>query len=100
RLRKLNRYETYYREIGHIERVARGIEKDPEAPTTQKALRAHLEKRLAALKCRILEDFARGSVKGEASVTGIMATINETKSSLPLALASRKEQQPSPIPAP
>jgi hypothetical protein len=100
RLRKLNRYEAYYREIGQIERVARGLEQDPEAPTTSKALRAHLEKRLADLKCRILEDFARGSVKGEASVTGIMATINETKSTLPLALASRKEQQPSSVPSP
>jgi len=100
RLRKLNRFEAYYREIGQIERVARGLELDPKAPTTQKALRTHLEKRLSDLKCRVLEDFAKAGAKGEASVTGIMTAINETKNTLPLALASRKEQQPSSVPSP
>jgi hypothetical protein len=60
RLRKLNRFEAYYREIGQIERVARGLEQDPESPTTPEDLRTHLEKRLSALKCRVLEDFAEG----------------------------------------
>jgi hypothetical protein len=95
RLRKLNRFEAYYQEIGQIERVARGLEQDPEAPTTPKALRTHLEKRLSDLKCRLLEDFAEGGLKGEASVTGIMAAINETLSILPVALASRRGQQSS-----
>jgi hypothetical protein len=99
RLRKLNRFEAYYREIGQIERVARGLEQDPEAPTTLEALRTHLEERLSALKCRVLEDFAEGGGKGEASVTGIMAAINETLSTLPLALASRREQQSSSVPS-
>jgi hypothetical protein len=98
RLRKLNRFEGYYREIGRIERVARGLEEDPEAPMTPKALRTHLEKRLSALKCRVLEDFAEG-LKGEASVSGVIAVINETRSTLPLALASRREQQPGPVPS-
>src|SRR5262249_30568557 len=86
RLRKLNRFEGYYREIGQIERVARGPEQDPEAPPTPKALGTHLEKRLAALKCRILEDFAEGGLSGEGSVIGIMAAINDTRSALPQEL--------------
>jgi TRAP-type uncharacterized transport system substrate-binding protein len=99
RLRKLNRFEAYYREIGQIERVARGLEQDREAPTTPNALRTHLEKRLSALECRVLEDFAEGGLKGEASVTAVIATIKETRSTLPLALASRREQQSSSVPS-
>jgi hypothetical protein len=98
RLRKLNRFEAYYREIGQIERVAQGLDQDPEAPTTPKALRTHLENRLSTLKCRILEDFAEGGLKGEASVTAIIAAINEAKRTLPLALASHREQQSSSVP--
>ena len=93
RLRKLNRFEAYYREVGHIERVARGLEMDPEAPTTPKGLRTYLAKRLSALKCRVLEDFAEGGLRGEASVTAIIAAINETRDTLPVALASGREQQ-------
>jgi hypothetical protein len=99
RLRKLNRFEAYYREIGQIERVARGLEQAPETPTTPNALRTHLEKRLSALECRVLEDFAAGGLKGEASLTGVIATINEARSTLPLALASRKGQQSSSVPS-
>jgi hypothetical protein len=99
RLRKLNRFEAYYREIGQIERVARGLEQDPGAPTSPGALHKHLKTRLSALKCRVLEDFAEGGVKGEASVTGILAAINETRSTLPLALALRRERQSGPGPS-
>jgi hypothetical protein len=95
RLRKLNRFEAYYREIGQIERVACGLEQDPAAPMIPNALRTHLENRLSALECRVLEDFAEGGLKGEASVTGIIAVINEARNTLPLALASRTEQQSS-----
>jgi hypothetical protein len=100
RLRKLNRFESYYREIGQIERVARGLEQDPGAPATVTDLRTHLEKRLAALKCRVLEDFAKAGAKGEASVTGIMAAINETRRTLPHAMGSRTDQQPNSAPPP
>ena len=98
-LRKLNRFEAYYREIGQIERIARGLEQDPEAPTTPKELRTHLKKRLSALKCRVLEDCAEGGLKGETSVTAIIAAINETRSILPVALASRREQQSRSVPS-
>jgi hypothetical protein len=60
-------------------------------------LRKYLEERLSALKCRVLEDFAEGGEKGEASVTGVIAAINETLRTLSLALASRREQQPSSV---
>jgi hypothetical protein len=100
RLRKLNRFEAYYRAIGQIERVAHGLEQDPEAPVARDDLRSYLDKRLSDLKCLILEDFAEGGLKGEASVTGLMAAINEAHTTLPLALVSREEQQPSAVPSP
>jgi TRAP-type uncharacterized transport system substrate-binding protein len=82
RLRHLRRFESYYREIGQIERIARGLEKDPAAPTDVPSLRTHLEGRLTSLKCRVLNDFAAGGLKGEALMAGIIALINDTRESL------------------
>src|SRR5262249_14507681 len=58
RLRKLRRFESYYREIQRIEMLARGLEKDPDAPGDLPSLQSYLEGRLAMLKCEVLEDFA------------------------------------------
>jgi TRAP-type uncharacterized transport system substrate-binding protein len=82
RLRNLNRFESYYREIGQIEMVARGLEEDPAGPTEVPALRSHLERRLATLKCQVLKDFAEGGLKGEGLMAGIIALINDTRESL------------------
>jgi TRAP-type uncharacterized transport system substrate-binding protein len=89
RLRKLNRFESYYREIGQIEMVACGLQEDPTAPTDVESLRASLEGRLTALKCRVLEDFAEGGMRGEALMAGIIALINDTRESLAGMAASR-----------
>jgi hypothetical protein len=82
RLRNLNRFESYYREIEQIEMVARGLEGDPTAPADVTSLRAHLEGRLTTLKCKVLEDFAAGGLKGEGLMAGIIALINDTRGSL------------------
>jgi TRAP-type uncharacterized transport system substrate-binding protein len=94
RLRKLNRFESYYREIGRIEMVARGLEEDPAAPTDPESLRAHLERRLTTLKCEVLRDFAEGGLKGEGLMAGIVALINDTRESLAaMATAPRGARQ-------
>jgi TRAP-type uncharacterized transport system substrate-binding protein len=82
RLRNLRRFESYYREIGQIEMIARGLEDDPAAPADVPALRSHLERRLTTLKCKVLEDFAAGGLKGEGLMAGIIALINDTRESL------------------
>jgi hypothetical protein len=82
RLRHLNRFEAYYRDIGQIELLARGLEHDPAAPADVASLRAHLEERLASLKCKVLDDFAEGGLKGEGLMAGIIALINDTRGSL------------------
>jgi TRAP-type uncharacterized transport system substrate-binding protein len=82
RLRKLNRFESYYREIGQIEMIASGLEDDPTAPTDLPSLRSRLERRLTTLKCKVLEDFAEGGLKGEGLMAGIIAPINDTRESL------------------
>jgi hypothetical protein len=94
RLRKLRRFEAYYHEISQIERIASGLEQDPEAPATPDALRTYLQKRLSALRSSVLQDFADGGLMGEGLVAGIIAAIHDTRSTLPLALASRKDLQP------
>jgi len=95
RLRKLNRFEAYYREIGSIELIARGLEMDPDAPTAPDALRTHLEARLSDLKCRVLADFAEGGLKGEGLVAGIIALINDTRESLARTLPQGIEGTPT-----
>jgi hypothetical protein len=82
RLRNLNRFESYYREIGRIEMIARGLEDDPAAPTDVLSLRLHLERQLTTLKCGVLKDFAEGGLKGEGLMAGIIALINDTRESL------------------
>jgi hypothetical protein len=82
RLRNLKRFEAYYREIGQIEMIARGLEDDPTAPGDVESLRAHLERRLTALKCKVLNDFAEGGLRGEGLMAGIIALINDTRESL------------------
>jgi hypothetical protein len=82
RLRKLRRFESYYREIEQIEMIACGLEDDPAAPTDVPSLRSYLEGRLTTLKCKVLEDFAAGGLKGEGLMAGIIALINDTRGSL------------------
>jgi TRAP-type uncharacterized transport system substrate-binding protein len=89
RLRNLKRFESYYREIEQIEMIARGVEEDPAAPTDVPSLRSHLEERLTALKCKVLEDFAAGGLRGEGLMAGIIALINDTRESLAGMVAAR-----------
>ena len=89
RLQKLRRFEFYYREIGRIDRIAQGLETDPNAPTDRSALRPYLENQLSALRSKVLGDFAEGGLKGEGLLNGIIALINDTRDSLAGMLAQR-----------
>jgi TRAP-type uncharacterized transport system substrate-binding protein len=97
RLRNLRRFESYYRDIGQIEGIARGLEDDPAAPTDVPSLRAHLERRLTTLKCKVLEDFAAGGLRGEGLMAGIIALINDTRESLAGMVAVGNEARQSPV---
>jgi TRAP-type uncharacterized transport system substrate-binding protein len=96
RLRNLKRFESYYREIGQIEMIARGLEDDPAAPADAPSLRSHLEGRLTTLKCKVLKDFAEGGLKGEGLMAGIIALINDTRESLAGMVTARNGARPSP----
>jgi hypothetical protein len=96
RLRKLRRFESYYREIEHIEMIARGLQDDPDAPTDVPSLRSNLEGRLSALKCKVLNDFADGGLTGEGLMAGIIALINDTRESLAGMEAARNGARQSP----
>jgi hypothetical protein len=89
RLRNLKRFESYYHEIGQIEKIARRLEEDPTAPIDVTSLQSHLENRLTALKCKVLDDFADGGLRGEGLMAGIIALINDTRESLAGIVASR-----------
>lgn len=82
RLRKLHRFDKYSRELSNIELIARGKLADPDCPVEIEARRKHLDERLAALQCRIYEDFARGGIKGESLLVDLITLINSTRESL------------------
>jgi TRAP-type uncharacterized transport system substrate-binding protein len=95
RLRQLRRFESYYQEIRRLELIARGQEVDPAAPADPAARRAYLEDRLLDLKCRALQDFANGGLKGEGLMSGIVSLVNDTRTSL-ARLSPTAQRQPAP----
>jgi hypothetical protein len=97
RLRKLSRFEVYYRELRRIELIAHGLASDPNAPTDPGALHTYLEDRLSALKCQVLEDFAEGGLRGEGLVAGIIALINDTRESIGPALTAHGRSSSNPV---
>jgi TRAP-type uncharacterized transport system substrate-binding protein len=98
RLRNLRRFESYYREIEQIEKIARGLQNEPDAPADVPSLRSHLDGRLSALKCKVLADFADGGLTGEGLMAGIIALINDTRGSLARMEAAQNGARPSPAP--
>jgi TRAP-type uncharacterized transport system substrate-binding protein len=98
RLRNLRRFEAYYHEIGQIEMVACGLEQDPAAPIDPSSLRSYLEGRLTTLKCKVLEDFAAGGLRGEGLMAGIIALINDTRHSLAGMMTGPDGVRQSPLP--
>jgi hypothetical protein len=82
RLLQLRRFESYYQEVRRIVQVARGLEDDPDAPPEPDARRAYLLDRLDDLKSEAVRDFADGGLKGEGLLAGVVALVNDTRSSL------------------
>jgi TRAP-type uncharacterized transport system substrate-binding protein len=97
RLRHLNRFESYYREIGEIELAAYGLQEDPAVPADPESLRANLKGRLTRLKCKVLEDFAEGGLRGEGLMAGIIALINDTRESLAEIATARNVPRQGPV---
>jgi hypothetical protein len=82
RILQLRRFESYYEEVRRIVQVARGLEDDPDAPPDADARRAYLMDQLDDLKSEAIRDFADGGLKGEGLLAGVVALINDTRSSL------------------
>ena len=82
RILQLRRFESYYEEVRRIVQVARGLEDDPDAPPEPDARRAYLLDQLDDLKSEAIRDFADGGLKGEGLLAGVVALVNDTRSSL------------------
>jgi hypothetical protein len=82
RILQLRRFESYYEEVRRIVQVARGLEEDPDAPSDPDARRAYLLDRLDDLKSEAIRDFEEGGLKGEGLLAGVVALVNDTRSSL------------------
>jgi hypothetical protein len=93
RIVQLRRFEAYYQEVRRIVQIARGLEDDPDAPPDPDARRAYLLDRLDDLKSEGVRDFADGGLKGEGLLAGVVALVNDTRSSL--AAGNRAPHLPS-----
>jgi hypothetical protein len=82
RILQLRRFESYYEEVRRIVQVARGLETDPDAPIDPDDRRVYLVDRLDDLKSEAIRDFADGGLKGEGLLAGVVALVNDTRSSL------------------
>jgi hypothetical protein len=82
RILQLRRFESYFEEVRRIVQVARGLEDDPRAPPEPDARRAYLVDQLDNLKSEAIRDFAEGGLKGEGLLAGVIALVNDTRSSL------------------
>jgi hypothetical protein len=82
RIMQVRRFESYYQEVRRIVQVARGLEDDPDAPPDPDARRAYLLDQLDDLKSEAIRDFADGGLKGEGLLAGVVALVNDTRSSL------------------
>jgi hypothetical protein len=82
RILQLRRFESYYQEVRRIAQVARGVEHDPGTPVEPEARRAYLLDQLDNLKIEATRDFAEGGLRGEGLLAGVIALVNDTRSSL------------------
>lgn len=92
RLLQLRRFESYYQEVRRIVQVARGLEDDLDAPAEPDARRSYLLDQLDDLKSEATRDFAEGGLRGEGLLAGVVALVNDTRSSL--AAGSRTPRLP------
>jgi serine/threonine protein kinase len=86
RLRRLRRFEAYYKEIRRLELIGSGKEDDPNAPADPAARRTYLEERLLNLKNRALAEFGNGGHRGEVLKSGIVSLVNDALATLEHAL--------------
>jgi hypothetical protein len=82
RIMQLRRFEDYYQGVRRIVQVARGLENDPDAPLDPDERRTYLLDQLDDLKSEAIRDFADGGLKGEGLLAGVVALVNDTRSSL------------------
>jgi hypothetical protein len=92
RIMQLRRFQSYYEEVRRIVQVARGLDEDPGAPANPDARRAYLLDQLDNLKSEAIRDFADGGLRGEGLLAGVVALVNDTRSSL--AAGHRTPQVP------
>src|SRR5262249_33554543 len=62
--------------------VARGLEEDPDAPPEPEARRSYLLDRLDHPKSEAIRRFEEGGLKGDGLPAGVVALVNDTRSSL------------------
>ncbi|MEX0642808.1 MAG: hypothetical protein WD468_08920 [Pirellulales bacterium] len=74
--------QYYLQQIDRIERLVRGVELEDAAPTAPIELLVYLETRLAHLKQTVVEDYARGRLKGDEALMSILTLIADTRNLL------------------
>jgi TRAP-type uncharacterized transport system substrate-binding protein len=80
--------DVYLRRIARIERLARGDERDIEAPALPRDFIEYLEAQLAVVKQAAIDDYAHRRLVGDEALVGILTLIADTRH----LLAQRRRQ--------
>ena len=71
--------DVYLRKIARIERLARGDERDIQAPPLPRDFIEYLEAQLAVVKQAAIDDYAHRRLVGDEALVGILTLIADTR---------------------
>jgi hypothetical protein len=71
--------DVYLRKIARIERLARGDERDVQAPALPRDFIEYLEAQLAVVKQAAIDDYAHRRLVGDEALVGILTLVADTR---------------------
>ncbi|MGE3806269.1 MAG: TAXI family TRAP transporter solute-binding subunit [Gemmataceae bacterium] len=76
--RQLLRFTKYFRQVIHLDLVAKGLKEDKNLPEDRGERAQYLEKKLTSLQKQAVTDFCDNYFRGEAIVHNLLALLAET----------------------
>jgi TRAP-type uncharacterized transport system substrate-binding protein len=94
--RQLLRFTRYFREIIHLDLVAKGLKTDRQAPENREERNKYLQEKLTHLQRQAIADFCDNYFRGEAIVLNLLALLTETGHQLRDAAPPQASNVPGP----
>jgi TRAP-type uncharacterized transport system substrate-binding protein len=97
RWRQLLRFTRYFRQILHLDLVARGLRTDNNLPKNEEERLRYLDGKLTHLKRQAITDFCDNYFRGEAIVHNLLALLTETGQHIRDAAVPQSSKEPAPV---